>query len=586
MRASATNGFPAAPNGIGAGTRIALYARKRVGGTASTVSASFRGALLKRTDGSVSFPTSTWVAIPMQVAQYDSDGFWTNGSATRVTIPAGVNKVRLSGGINYDAGSIGGHISFRKNGTFSYPATVQSAGTGASSALSAVSPVIPVQAGDFFELMGLQSSGTTHTLATNNTDYTYLGIEIVDPVPVAISGFGSNTTADYAQLGLTVNQTTGLAVGNYVKFGSVTGSGITLDSATGRIRLKAGKTYALNASLFPTFTAASGQFYVQWRNLTTNTLLGNMGGSDNEMAGFNQSAGSLCQAVVTPMVDTEVALEVMISASVNQILAGLSSALVTQIGGPANGLNYGPAGYASLSYTGDPTTLTTTTDAILAFPNLTGNLTASNGGVLLKAGRTYLLQASIHTSSSATGGYLNYRFHDGTAYIGNAGQSLAANYPGNSGANTVATAIYRPATDVTVTLRCQNAQGTISGFASASFFNVVELAAAVDTYSTTETLTDKIWYDGKPIWRKIIDFGAMPNATTKQVPHGITGITNIVSVTGIATGTGGDCYPLPRAHQTTQYIVDLFADKTTYVSMGTGFNYSTYTAKITLEYTK
>ena len=45
-----------------------------------------------------------------------------------------------------------------------------------------------------------------------------------------------------------------------------------------------------------------------------------------------------------------------------------------------------------------------------------------------------------------------------------------------------------------------------------------------DMFSTSETLTNKIWTDGKKVYRKIIEFGALPNATSKLVAHGITGL--------------------------------------------------------------
>jgi hypothetical protein len=35
-------------------------------------------------------------------------------------------------------------------------------------------------------------------------------------------------------------------------------------------------------------------------------------------------------------------------------------------------------------------------------------------------------------------------------------------------------------------------------------------------YSTSEVATGETWIDGKPIYRKIIDCGALPNATTKK----------------------------------------------------------------------
>lgn len=43
-----------------------------------------------------------------------------------------------------------------------------------------------------------------------------------------------------------------------------------------------------------------------------------------------------------------------------------------------------------------------------------------------------------------------------------------------------------------------------------------------DVYSTDEIKTNKIWIDGRPIYRKVIDFGYLPSANaSKEVPTGI-----------------------------------------------------------------
>jgi hypothetical protein len=44
-------------------------------------------------------------------------------------------------------------------------------------------------------------------------------------------------------------------------------------------------------------------------------------------------------------------------------------------------------------------------------------------------------------------------------------------------------------------------------------------------YATgVEIDTGQIWVDGKTIFRRVINFGALPNGTTKSVAHGITGL--------------------------------------------------------------
>jgi hypothetical protein len=44
-------------------------------------------------------------------------------------------------------------------------------------------------------------------------------------------------------------------------------------------------------------------------------------------------------------------------------------------------------------------------------------------------------------------------------------------------------------------------------------------------YATgVEIDTGQIWVDGKTIFRRVINFGALPNGTTKSVAHGIIGL--------------------------------------------------------------
>ena len=54
-----------------------------------------------------------------------------------------------------------------------------------------------------------------------------------------------------------------------------------------------------------------------------------------------------------------------------------------------------------------------------------------------------------------------------------------------------------------------------------------------NSYSTTETRIGT-WIDGKPLYRKVVSFGALPNADTKRVEHGISNLGNVINVSGIA----------------------------------------------------
>lgn len=53
-------------------------------------------------------------------------------------------------------------------------------------------------------------------------------------------------------------------------------------------------------------------------------------------------------------------------------------------------------------------------------------------------------------------------------------------------------------------------------------------------YSTTEKKTGQKWIDGKDIYFKTVNFGALPDNTNKSVPHDISNIDLILFKSGIA----------------------------------------------------
>ena len=105
-------------------------------------------------------------------------------------------------------------------------------------------------------------------------------------------------------------------------------------------------------------------------------------------------------------------------------------------------------------------------------------------------------------------------------------------------------------------------------------------------YSTTETLTNKVWIDGKPIYKKTIDCGALPNATSKSVPHGITGIGEIIAIDGTAYESEYTI-KLPHTSQSNiTYQVGITVTNTN-INLASGGNLSGYThSYVTLQYTK
>ncbi len=64
-------------------------------------------------------------------------------------------------------------------------------------------------------------------------------------------------------------------------------------------------------------------------------------------------------------------------------------------------------------------------------------------------------------------------------------------------------------------------------------------------YDTEEHYTGEDWINGQPILRRVIDFGALPNNATKDVAHEITGLDQVVSLSGVAFTSIGTTIHLP-----------------------------------------
>lgn len=106
-----------------------------------------------------------------------------------------------------------------------------------------------------------------------------------------------------------------------------------------------------------------------------------------------------------------------------------------------------------------------------------------------------------------------------------------------------------------------------------------------EEYSYDEQVIGK-WVNGKPLYRKTINIGALPNKATKTINHNIADISTIVRLYGYATNYT-NYIPLPYSHSDTIGLsVVLYATKTQ-VGVQTGADRSAYAqAEITIEYVK
>lgn len=105
-------------------------------------------------------------------------------------------------------------------------------------------------------------------------------------------------------------------------------------------------------------------------------------------------------------------------------------------------------------------------------------------------------------------------------------------------------------------------------------------------YSTSEVNTGSKWINGKEIYRKTVDVGALPNATGKTLPHGITGLTRVVKLYGWAfRSTDNFNIPLPYGSPVTGSSVSLYVTGANII-LETGVDRTNMVAFVTVEYIK
>lgn len=120
--------------------------------------------------------------------------------------------------------------------------------------------------------------------------------------------------------------------------------------------------------------------------------------------------------------------------------------------------------------------------------------------------------------------------------------------------------------------------------------NATELTNVINAeeYSINEVKTNKVWIDGKPIYRKVINCGNLPNNTTKQITHGISNMSTTIKINGTAIrSTDNDTLPIPyitfNANNSGGIVI--YIDSTNIV-LRTTTDRSAYVGYVTLEYTK
>lgn len=146
----------------------------------------FRGAILKITSDKtgLTFPTF----IGWDTTNYDTDGFWSVGNSTRITIPAGISKVRFNVSVRFNTAAESGtlFVAITKNGLTSeagYSNAIMSVRSGTTgfgnNTYMGFTPVIDVEDGDYFEVR-ITKSGMASVDEILTGSNTFFGVEVVE----------------------------------------------------------------------------------------------------------------------------------------------------------------------------------------------------------------------------------------------------------------------------------------------------------------------------------------------------------------------------------------------------------------------
>ena len=118
--------------------------------------------------------------------------------------------------------------------------------------------------------------------------------------------------------------------------------------------------------------------------------------------------------------------------------------------------------------------------------------------------------------------------------------------------------------------------------------NVLNTINENNSYSTTEQPTGAKWIDGKPIYRKVIDCGALPNNTTKTVNHNISNLGKVIRLYGFANNAAGtDFITLPFVDTANSATFNTSLRATdTQITLSSANNMASFSGYAVIEYTK
>lgn len=162
---------------------LSVYDSAVSGWTASIGNQAYRGALVYRSTDHTWINYTSGAVIAWDSESYDTDSIHDNTTNnSRLTVPAGVSKVRLSGHVRLTDADVGlsAYLRIQKNGTTSYIGIGSSTKNGGNFSeywAEVTSAVLAVTPGDYFELFLLVLSDTSLTVAA---DASWFAMEVIE----------------------------------------------------------------------------------------------------------------------------------------------------------------------------------------------------------------------------------------------------------------------------------------------------------------------------------------------------------------------------------------------------------------------
>ena len=146
------------------------------------------------------------------------------------------------------------------------------------------------------------------------------------------------------------------------------------------------------------------------------------------------------------------------------------------------------------------------------------------------------------------------------------------------------TARIKAKSDVNITMTTTD-PGEGSALSANNYIAVYGGDPIILDYSTSEVNTGAKWIDSSAIYKKTVNFGSLPNATTKTVAHNITNVSRFVKVEQSVTNGGSGALALSSTSGSNTDAFNFYVTATE-IGIKTGADRSDCDAYITLYYTK